>query len=361
MNLEVVSGWEPFATTLAAEEGIEARSEFRVGDLLLDPWVAEPADVVALQRVVCCNPDGVRLAGLAAGLAQRVLVLSYPREAVWTRWGVSAANLLERVRRQSFRAFVHPPTAILAAAVAQGLELVHRERGAIWESAALRRAEAETSASGRGAPAFRCFGRRGIARPWILRLRSRRRLDHMSEIGLFPLGIVLLPTEQVPLHIFEDRYKELIGECLAEEREFGLVYADDDGLRQVGTLAAVTEVLERFDDGRLNIVVEGRSASASSSSRVVGASTRPRSSRSRTSPTGASEQDVERALSLFHRLVELTGTEVEEPDPAHPQLSYSLAARFDFAAPLKQELLQETSERVRMHRVCAACSRPRQR
>ena len=54
----------------------------------------------------------------------------------------------------------------------------------------------------------------------------------MAEIGLFPLGIVLLPTEQVPLHIFDDRYKELIGECLAEEREFGLVYADDDGLRQ---------------------------------------------------------------------------------------------------------------------------------
>jgi hypothetical protein len=140
VNLEVVSGWEPFARTLAAEEGIEARSEFRVGDLLLDPWVAEPADVVALQRVVCCNPEGIRLAGLAAGLAQRMLVLSYPRDAVWTRWGVSAANLLERLRRQSFRAFVHPPTAILAAAVAQGLELVHRERGTVWESAALRRA-----------------------------------------------------------------------------------------------------------------------------------------------------------------------------------------------------------------------------
>ena len=52
----------------------------------------------------------------------------------------------------------------------------------------------------------------------------------MSELGLFPLGIVLLPTEQIPLHIFEERYQELIGECLDEEREFGLVFADDDGL-----------------------------------------------------------------------------------------------------------------------------------
>src|SRR5918999_3429506 len=80
----------------------------------------------------------------------------------------------------------------------------------------------------------------------------------MSELGLFPLGIVLLPTEQIPLHIFEDRYQELIGECLAEEREFGLVYADEDGLREIGTRAAVTEVLDRFEDGRLNIVAEGR-------------------------------------------------------------------------------------------------------
>ena len=80
----------------------------------------------------------------------------------------------------------------------------------------------------------------------------------MNELGLFPLGIVLLPTEQIPLHIFEDRYQELIGECLADEREFGLVFADEDGLREIGTRAAVTEVLDKFDDGRLNIVAEGR-------------------------------------------------------------------------------------------------------
>ena len=173
----------------------------------------------------------------------------------------------------------------------------------------------------------------------------------MSEIGLFPLGIVLLPTEQVPLHIFEERYKELIGECLDEGREFGLVYADDDGLRDVGTMAAVTEVLERFDDGRLNVVVEGRGrfrvVELTSGRSFHTAEVEPLDDE----PDGASAQDVERALALFHRLVELTGTEVDEPDAAAPELSYSLAARFDFAAPLKQELLQETSERVRMHRL----------
>ena len=79
----------------------------------------------------------------------------------------------------------------------------------------------------------------------------------MAEIGLFPLGVVLLPTERVPLHIFEPRYRELIEECLETDGDFGFVYADDDGIREIGTRARVTDVLERFDDGRLNVLVEG--------------------------------------------------------------------------------------------------------
>ncbi|MDX6471940.1 MAG: ATP-dependent Lon protease, partial [Gaiellaceae bacterium] len=79
----------------------------------------------------------------------------------------------------------------------------------------------------------------------------------MDEIGLFPLEIVLLPSERVPLHIFEPRYQELIGECIEEGREFGLIFADGDGVREVGTRARVVDVLEEFSDGRLNIVVEG--------------------------------------------------------------------------------------------------------
>ena len=67
----------------------------------------------------------------------------------------------------------------------------------------------------------------------------------MDEIGLFPLEIVLLPTERVPLHIFEERYKELLGECIDAEAEFGLVYADDQGVRDVGTRARVERVQRR--------------------------------------------------------------------------------------------------------------------
>ena len=81
----------------------------------------------------------------------------------------------------------------------------------------------------------------------------------MPELGLFPLPIVLLPTERVPLHIFEPRYRELIDECLETGGEFGLLFATDEGaVHEIGTRATVEEVLDELDDGRLNIIVEGR-------------------------------------------------------------------------------------------------------
>jgi ATP-dependent Lon protease len=173
----------------------------------------------------------------------------------------------------------------------------------------------------------------------------------VDEIGLFPLGIVLLPTEQMPLHIFEPRYRELIGECLADEREFGLVYADEDGLRQVGTRAAILEVVERFEDGRLNIVVEGgerfRLVELTEGRSFHTAEVEPVEDES----DPGESADVERALALFQRLVDLTGSDVDAPATDAAQLSYAVAARFDFAPELKQELLQETSERIRLKRL----------
>jgi len=173
----------------------------------------------------------------------------------------------------------------------------------------------------------------------------------VNELGLFPLGIVLLPTEQVPLHIFEERYKELIAECLADEEEFGLVYADADGVREVGTRAAVIEVLARLEDGRMNVVVEGRERF-----RLL------ELTEGRSFHTGAVEPFVDeddpadpesaaRALELFERLRELTGSEVEVPAADSPQLSYELAARVELAPEAKQSLLQEVSERARVERV----------
>ena len=188
----------------------------------------------------------------------------------------------------------------------------------------------------------------------------------MEEIGLFPLGLVLLPTEQVPLHIFEPRYRELITECLDQEEPFGLVFADDDGLRRVGTLASVVEVTDRFDDGRLNVVVDGGGRC-----RLVEL-TEGRSFHTGTiEPLGDLEdpptaEEVERATTVFSRLVELTGTEVEPPDVESEQPSFAIAARFELAPDLKLELLEQTSERERLVRLCeilesAAASVERQR
>lgn len=170
----------------------------------------------------------------------------------------------------------------------------------------------------------------------------------MPELGLFPLSIVLLPTERVPLHIFEPRYKELIGECLALDREFGLLLADEEDVREVGCRAAVIEVLERFEDGRLNIVIEGRKRF-----RVVRHTAGRSFSTAEVEPVedepgAADPETVERALALFRQLGEIVGADVDEPEPAVPQLSFALAARVDFGADEKQELLESRSEPERL-------------
>src|SRR3954453_2705854 len=80
----------------------------------------------------------------------------------------------------------------------------------------------------------------------------------LERFPLFPLGLVLIPRELVPLHIFEERYKQMIGECLESEGEFGIVWLPGDGLREGGCTASVSQVLKELEDGRMNILVAGR-------------------------------------------------------------------------------------------------------
>jgi Lon protease-like protein len=173
----------------------------------------------------------------------------------------------------------------------------------------------------------------------------------MEEIGLFPLGIVLLPTEHVPLHIFEPRYRELIGECIDRGSDFGLVYADEDGLRPIGTRASVVNVLERLDDGRLNIVVAGgerfRLHELTEGRTFHTGLVDPIDD----TPDPAGEPEIERAVAAFNRLLGLAGADVEAPDAGDPQLSFQIAGRFELAADIKLELLAATSERARLVRV----------
>jgi Lon protease-like protein len=174
----------------------------------------------------------------------------------------------------------------------------------------------------------------------------------MIELGLFPLPLVLLPTERIPLHIFEERYRELIGECLDSGGDFGLVYADGDGVREVGTRARVTEVLARLPDGKMDILVEGGDRF-----RLLELTT------GRSFHTGvvapvedaddpADREAVEQALALFDRLRELTRSDIDVPEADASQLSYVLAARVEFAPADKLELLNDLSERSRLRRLC---------
>jgi Lon protease-like protein len=174
----------------------------------------------------------------------------------------------------------------------------------------------------------------------------------VTELGLFPLPLVLLPTERVPLHIFEERYRELIGECLDSGHEFGLVYADDDGVRDVGTRAWVTEVLARMADGRMDILVEGgdrfRLVELTSGRSFHTGEVSP--VEDEVDPAGA--ESIKRALGLFDRLRELTGSDVGVPPADAGQLSFVLAGRVEFPPDDKLQLLMDMSERNRMDRVC---------
>ena len=173
----------------------------------------------------------------------------------------------------------------------------------------------------------------------------------MAELGLFPLGLVLLPTERLPLHVFEDRYKELIGECLEQGTEFGFVYTDDQGIREVGTRARISDVLTRFDDGRMNVLVEGgerfRLDELTDGRSFATANVSPLDDDDETADASV----VEEALRTFGALRDLTGSDVDVPEAGRRDLSFALAAKVELPPAEKLALLRELSERRRMDMV----------
>jgi Lon protease-like protein len=172
--------------------------------------------------------------------------------------------------------------------------------------------------------------------------------EHMADFPLFPLGMVAVPHEIVPLHIFEDRYKAMIAEVIADGQEFGLVWAADDGLKANGCAMEITEVLERHDDGRLDILTRG---------------TRPfrivEEHFDHVYPAGAVEflddkeepadtPTVEAAHEAYGSLVEEATDKVLEPEVLEPLTAYEMAATVDFGPDAKQGLLDLRSENARL-------------
>jgi SAM-dependent methyltransferase len=137
--VELLPAYEPEARALAAEAGVAERAGFRTADLVGEPDAREPADLVVMNKVVCCTPDGVALAGIAAGLAGRTLVLSHPRESPLARAGFGAANVWLRLSRKRFRVFLHPRAALDDAVHAHGLRLASEKDGPLFRIAAFER------------------------------------------------------------------------------------------------------------------------------------------------------------------------------------------------------------------------------
>jgi Lon protease-like protein len=178
-------------------------------------------------------------------------------------------------------------------------------------------------------------------------------VPRLRDVPLFPLGIVLLPGEVLPLHIFEPRYRELVARCLAGPEPFCIVHADDEGLREVGCLAVGLEVVERFDDGRLSIVVTG--GEPLQIQRVDEEAHTYLAADGVTIEDDedlATDEAVEQALDAYRELVDVAEGGEGPPEPeAGPRLSYEIAGRIDFGPEVKQRLLEVRSEPTRLHEV----------
>ena len=175
--------------------------------------------------------------------------------------------------------------------------------------------------------------------------------DVEEDFPLFPLGLVALPYEHVSLHIFEERYRTMIGECLERESEFGVLWLSDDGLHEVGCALVVEEVAKRYPDGRMNITCRG---------------TRPFRVIERVEhlpyPAATVEwlgdQDeasdaktLTEARAAYAELVEEATDEPPEAAELAEMDAYAMAATVDFGLDAKQGLLDLRSENARLRLV----------
>jgi Lon protease-like protein len=169
-----------------------------------------------------------------------------------------------------------------------------------------------------------------------------------ERFPLFPLGLVILPTEVVPLHIFEDRYKLMIGACIEDESEFGIVWLADGGLREVGCSASVAQVLERMDDGRMNILVRG--ARPFQLLRRIEEMPYPAGDVEFLDDDDADpdEELAAEARESYADLVELVTDERPAADQLAELSAYGMAATIELSPEPKQTLLEERSEDARM-------------
>jgi Lon protease-like protein len=172
--------------------------------------------------------------------------------------------------------------------------------------------------------------------------------EPQPDFPLFPLPIVLLPTEVIPLHIFEERYKTMISLCLDDGSEFGIVWLSDDGLKEVGCTARIAEVLERMEDGRMNVLVRGgtpfRLLERQEDHVYPAAVVELLPEEAANAEEEAGSEARERYADLLEQL-----TDERPEEAALAELSaYEMAASVDIDLEVKQGLLELRSEEERL-------------
>jgi Lon protease-like protein len=176
--------------------------------------------------------------------------------------------------------------------------------------------------------------------------------DHAPDrLFIFPLGLVLLPGELLPLHIFEERYKRLITHCLDTGDPFGIVWYED-GLAVAGSTARMVAVLEQFEDGRLNIVVRGGErfrlvelhAPDDPELEAIAASVEYFEDVTGRAPA----ELIEQVDTLFHRGLELMDLEEPAEHREEQPFSFWVADALELELPLRQRLLEQRDEAVRL-------------
>jgi Lon protease-like protein len=173
----------------------------------------------------------------------------------------------------------------------------------------------------------------------------------VRDFPLFLLGIVAIPHELVPLHIFEQRYRTMINECLESGAEFGIVWAADEGVRPVGCAMEITEVLERMDDGRLNILTRGTRPFRIVDERHDLAYPAGTVEFLRDKKEQPDDKTVAAAHEAYAALVEQATDRTPESDELREMTAYHMAATVDFGRDAKQGLLDLRSENARLRLV----------
>lgn len=144
-NLEISTNYEAEATQLLEQAGMTSRVTRRFVDIAKAPDEVASADIVILHRVVCCYDDYAALLSAAGSHAEHLLVFSHPPRNVLVRGEFWIKNFVRRIRRNPFRTFVHPPSAMVSALHATGLKTGFEHRGWSWNIVGLERVRPEQS------------------------------------------------------------------------------------------------------------------------------------------------------------------------------------------------------------------------